>query len=98
MRFFKELQKVELLESREAEKKVLENYIRQKARGGCPLNILEAGCGRRWPLDLSGVQFTLTGVDINEDIVVYRKTKGLHKAIVGDLRTINIIEYDYRVD
>lgn len=97
MRFFKELPKVELIESHDEEKKLLEKSIRKKARRGRPLNILEAGCGHRWSLDLSGVQYTLTGVDINEDALEYRKAKDLNSAVVGDLRTVNIEECEYDV-
>jgi len=97
MRFFDELYKVKLIENRDEEKKLLAKCIRQMARSGYPLNILEAGCGRQWPLDQHGVLFTLTGVDINEDALEYRKANDLHKAIVGDLRTINIEECEYDV-
>lgn len=97
MRFFDELYKVKLIENRDEEKKLLAKCIRQMARSGYPLNILEEGCGRQWPLDQHGVPFTLTGVDINEDALEYRKANDLHKAIVGDLRTINIEECEYDV-
>lgn len=53
-----------------------------------PLEILEAGCGRRWPFKLEGIDFQLTGVDVDEDALNIRKdTVGdLDKFIVGDLR------------
>jgi SAM-dependent methyltransferase len=50
-----------------------------------PLRILEAGCGRRWPLKLS-VPFTLTGVDLDGDALAARTD--LAHAVVGDLRTV----------
>ncbi len=49
-----------------------------------PLRILEAGCGRHWPLRLS-VPYTLTGLDLDPDALAVRTD--LHRAIVGDLRT-----------
>lgn len=99
MRFVKKIHKVELIESRDEENKLLAKHIRQKASSGCPLNILEAGCGRRWSLDLSGIRFTLTGVDINRDVIIHRKTqqRDLHKAILGDISTIDLEECKYDV-
>ena len=49
-----------------------------------PLRILEAGCGRDWPLNLS-VPFTLTGLDLDADALAARTD--LDRAVVGDLRT-----------
>ncbi|MBW0014544.1 MAG: class I SAM-dependent methyltransferase [Mycobacterium sp.] len=57
-----------------------------KALGG-PLEILEAGCGLEWPLNLEGVDYRLTGIDLSADALQSRvETMGdLHEAIVGDL-------------
>jgi ubiquinone/menaquinone biosynthesis C-methylase UbiE len=57
-----------------------------------PLNILEAGCGSQWALDLVSVEYTLTGVDIYERDLEIRKNekKDLDLTIVGDLRTISL--------
>lgn len=49
-----------------------------------PLRILEAGCGRDWPLTLS-VPYTLTGLDLDPEALAARKD--LDHTIVGDLRT-----------
>jgi SAM-dependent methyltransferase len=48
-----------------------------------PLQILEAGCGRYWPLRLS-VPYTLTGLDMDPDALAARSD--LRHAVVGDLR------------
>jgi SAM-dependent methyltransferase len=48
------------------------------------LRILEAGCGRGWPLRLS-VPYTLVGLDMDADALAARKD--LDQAVVGDLRT-----------
>ena len=58
--------------------------------GPCPrpLLILEAGCGRRWTLDLSGVDFRLIGVDLNADAI--RMRADLNESIIGDLRTVTL--------
>lgn len=57
-----------------------------KSLGG-PLEILEAGCGREWPLDLEGVDYRLTGIDLDADALQSRVyTVGdLDEAIIGDL-------------
>jgi SAM-dependent methyltransferase len=52
-----------------------------------PLRILEAGCGRLWPLKLS-VPFTLTGLDLDRDALAVRTD--LDQTIVGDLRTVEL--------
>jgi SAM-dependent methyltransferase len=53
-----------------------------------PLQILEAGCGRHaWPLNLDGVSYRLTGIDLDAQALENRvATIGdLHEAILGDL-------------
>lgn len=48
-----------------------------------PLRILEAGCGRRWPLNLT-VQHELIGIDLDAEAMAARQD--LDAAILGDLR------------
>jgi hypothetical protein len=52
------------------------------------IRVLEAGCGWRWSLDLSGVAFRITGIDVSADAMRMRRTEtgDLEAAIVGDLR------------
>lgn len=59
-----------------------------------PLRILEAGCGRNWPLKLS-VPFTLTGLDLDADALAVRTD--LDQAIVGDLRTAEFAPHSFDV-
>ncbi len=70
----------------------LSNAIKEHYRShdGKPIRILEAGCGSKWLLDLTVVEYTLTGVDVYERDLEIRKnkTKDLDEAIVGDLRTV----------
>src|SRR5687768_4518033 len=58
------------------------------SRPGETLRILEAGCGRQWSLDLSGIDYHLTGLDSNEHSMRMRieQSGDLDEAIVGDLR------------
>ena len=60
------LEKLKLFKSIDQEYTLMENYIKQKEISGSTLQILEAGCGRRWPLNLSGLQYKITGVDIDK--------------------------------
>ena len=58
-----------------------------------PLEILEAGCGREWPIKLDGVRYRLTGIDLDEAALEsrVRDVGDLHEAIVGDLAKPNTI-------
>ena len=72
--------------------------VHARQRGG-PLSIAEAGCGQRWTLDLSGVQYTLTGVDLDPVALELRKTEAcdLDVAIVGDLCSVHLPEASFDV-
>jgi SAM-dependent methyltransferase len=69
--------------------RLVSTRIREIA-GSRPLEILEAGCGRKWPIDLRGVSFRLTGVDLDKDALESRKNGvgDLDDAIVGDLLAV----------
>ena len=86
------MRKIKLLKSWAQECRLLEKHIRQKATDGVPLHILEAGCGQYWPLELKDIQFTLTGNDIDKDMLHLRKAKhnDLDEMIVGDLRFLDL--------
>lgn len=58
---------------------------------GTPPRILEAGCGRAWPLDLGELQFRLVGVDTDaESLRLRQATVGdLAEAVHADLRTVD---------
>jgi 2-polyprenyl-3-methyl-5-hydroxy-6-metoxy-1,4-benzoquinol methylase len=66
---------------------------------GQTLSILEAGCGQCWPLDLTGVNYTLTGVDLDPAALELRKTKehDLDLGICGDLCSVELPEASYDV-
>jgi len=87
------------LASSKQEMETVANHIKQKACNGGALNVLEAGCGMQWALDLDGVQYTLTGVDVDQDALDIRKNKrgDLDIAILGDLRTVALKESEYDV-
>jgi SAM-dependent methyltransferase len=77
----------------------LSSYVRGKSELHTELNILEAGCGTKWWLDLRGVQYILTGVDIDQAALDIRmnQTDDLDIAIHGDLRTVSLADGEYDV-
>jgi SAM-dependent methyltransferase len=93
------MRKIKLLKSWAQGSRVLEKHIKQKAADGVPLRILEAGCGQNWPLDLKEIQFTLTGNDVDGDMLLLRKAKhnDLDEMIVGDLRFLDLEKHTYDV-
>lgn len=93
------LPKVTILDSLADETGILAEHVREKASPDRVLSILEAGCGASWELDLAGVSYTLTGMDVDEAGLTLRKTeKGdLDEAIVGDLRTVSLEENRFDV-
>lgn len=62
-----------------------------------PVEILEAGCGRKWHLKLSPLEYHLTGVDISPEALEIRETRvcDIDRSIVGDLGTVEIAESAY---
>jgi SAM-dependent methyltransferase len=81
-----------MLESREQESGIFERQIRGLAADGRELEILEAGCGRCWPIDISGVAYRLTGIDEDRAALDIRvnEVKDLDEPILGDLRSAEL--------
>ena len=81
-----------LIRNHQEEAEMLVSYFKEKSKRGGVLKILEAGCGQSWGIDLKGIPYHLTGVDIDKDALMIRKykTRDLHEIIEGDLRTINL--------
>lgn len=79
---------LKMFQSYEEQYALMEAHIKALARGKPELTILEAGCGRKWPLKLDGVRFRLTGVDLDEKALSSRRD--LDEAIVADLRTADL--------
>lgn len=89
----------ENLDRREVVTNIIAEYITQKA-SVCPdMDILEAGCGRKWRFNLKDVQYTLTGVDVDKNALDIRMNEkcDLDIAILADLRTVSLEESSYDV-
>lgn len=56
------------------------------------VSVLEAGCGQRWPIDVPGATLDITGVDLDREAMRIRleESGDLDRAIVGDLRTVEL--------
>ena len=78
---------------------VMQNEILSKANLDRQLEILEAGCGRRWPLNLGDTNYRLMGVDLDETALSIRKSvvKDLDETILGDLRHVDLDENTYDI-
>lgn len=83
---------LKMLDSHNQEIKLLEKSIKNLYDGRTELIILEAGCGRKWPLNLSGIRYKLIGVDLDEKALKSRvdDKKDLDEAIVADLQDFDI--------
>jgi SAM-dependent methyltransferase len=89
------LEPIKLLQTASEEIKFLESNIKGLlASDKDVLNILEAGCGRAWPLELKGVRHTVTGIDLDKRALEIRKfeRRDLDEIVLGDLRTADFAD------
>ena len=71
---------------------IIENSIRKNISNNQELQILEAGCGQCWEIDLTGVNYRLTGIDLDRVALSIRieKYNDLNEIIEGDLRDVDL--------
>jgi SAM-dependent methyltransferase len=79
---------LKLIYNREQSLAVMEPRLKLAAKKG-PLRILEAGCGTMWPLRLEGVDYQLTGVDVDRHALEVRQrtARPTDQLLYGDLRS-----------
>lgn len=80
--------KQSLLARHEHEVEIIEGHLNAIMRGRAEtIQILEAGCGRRWDLRNLSFRFRLTGIDLDKEALRLRKevARDLDEAIHGDL-------------
>jgi 2-polyprenyl-3-methyl-5-hydroxy-6-metoxy-1,4-benzoquinol methylase len=84
--------KLRLFNDYKEEDDLLARYVTELFDGRSELNILEAGCGQHWPMQLDSVKYRLTGVDLDAEALRYRVdvSKDLNEAIVADLRSVDL--------
>jgi len=83
----------------EEELELIESAIRTKSAEQGEIEILEAGCGKSWPINLSGVKYKLTGIDLDAEALRIRKevNNDLDETIVGDLCTQDLPPESFHV-
>lgn len=76
----------------DTELQLLEEQLRAQWKPGQTLQVLEAGCGRKWYFRMDGVDYELTGIDLDAAALEARRVqmKDLKHGVVGDLRTIQL--------
>jgi SAM-dependent methyltransferase len=93
------LVKLEIINSRQERIARLVQAIVARRTDSSPIQILEAGCGRTWSIKLSGVDYRLTGIDLDREALDHRLNveKDLDEGILGDLSTHNFQERQFDV-
>lgn len=96
------LSKLSLLTSWTEYNQVIENYIRDyynNKNNEDEIQILEAGCGQSWGLNLEDMPHKITGLDMDEVALEIRKNQlnDLHETIVGDLLTVKLESQTYDI-
>jgi SAM-dependent methyltransferase len=78
---------------------IIRNSIVQEASSSSPLHILEAGCGTLSDIDLNGIEYILTGIDIDENALNIRKNRlnDLDVSILADLRTVSLNDLSFDI-
>ena len=88
---------LEMLSDWDAETDFLSAALRRVGKGR-NIEILEAGCGQQWPLDVEGLSYRLTGIDLDADALAMRVEQGdLDEVIHGDLRTAELPDEQFDV-
>lgn len=79
--------------------RIVADAIARAGADGRTLQILEAGCGQRWPYALPSVRYVLTGVDLDAEALRIRQdqARDLDVVIEGDLRSVRLPDAHYDV-
>ena len=84
---------LEVLTSATATKRITARVLEHSSEVTGKMTILEAGCGRKWELDLETTDFELTGVDLDAHALEHRRsvTRDLDVGIVGTICDRDIV-------
>ena len=90
---------MKIIEKYDDELALIESHITAQASPGKTLQVLEAGCGRKWYFKMRGVDFELTGIDLDAEALRARLeiSKDLKRGIIGDLRTAQLPDAGYDI-
>jgi SAM-dependent methyltransferase len=90
---------LEVLTYSAAVQRITDRVVTRLGEVDGPMKILEAGCGRRWEIQLEPGDFHLTGVDLDEHALEHRRsvTADLDIGVVGSISDRNVVplgQYD----
>ena len=90
---------LEVLTYSEAVQRITDRVVAHLGEVDGPMKILEAGCGRRWEIQLEPDDYHLTGVDLDEHALEHRRsvTADLDRGVVGSVTDRNVVplgQYD----
>jgi SAM-dependent methyltransferase len=90
---------IPILPDEPAVDEIVHARIRSYARDRGRIDILEAGCGRRWPYRFHDLDFILTGVDLDANALRIRHEgkQDLHETVLGDLRTVSFDKHSFDI-
>jgi SAM-dependent methyltransferase len=76
-----------------AVQRITDRVVAQLGNVDRPMKILEAGCGRRWEIQLVPGDYHLTGVDLDEHALEHRRavTADLDVGVVGSVSDRNVV-------
>ena len=88
-----------LLRSFEDVKREMRRVMLERRNPDRAVEILEAGCGSRWDVQLDGLDYRVIGVDLDAAAVNARMTvrKDLHEVIIGDLLKVDLGERQFDI-
>ena len=86
------LPELALLGSFQDVKREMRRVMLEQGAAGRSVEILEAGCGSRWDVQLDGLDYKVIGVDLDAAAVEARMTvrKDLDEVIIGDLLKVDL--------
>jgi SAM-dependent methyltransferase len=84
---------LEVLTYAAAVQRITDSVAGRLAQVSKPMKILEAGCGRRWEIDLEPSDYHLTGVDLDPHALDHRRsvTRDLDVGVVGSVCDRDIV-------
>ena len=86
-----------LVSAKEAVLRITRRLIEHSNELSGTMRILEAGCGRKWELDLGQTDYELTGVDLDAHALEHRRSviRDLDIGIVGTICDPEIVASEY---
>jgi SAM-dependent methyltransferase len=86
--------RLEVLTYAQAVQRITASLVERSNEVIGPMKILEAGCGRRWEIDLGARDYQITGIDLDVDALDHRRIAigDLDVAVVGTICDPDIVQ------